>query len=163
MHTVQRDGERNIDTEIVYYDGTEELKPGYAVCYDPAAPKVEAAGEFAENILGRRVAKPATANLHYFAGIVVEAPQKRMGVANSFKGFCRIAPLRRGQFVNAAVVGNVSTTSPPTTLRPTDGQWHLVPGAVDTVANYRLVVGITAETNASAVATTPTVIMGVNG
>jgi hypothetical protein len=161
MHIVQRDGERTLDTEIVYYDGSEPLLPGYAVCYDMAAPLVEAAGEFAENIRGRRVMKPATANLEHFAGIVITPPQKRMGIASNNKGFCVIARLRRGDFIKARVVGNL--TAGVTYLSPADGVWNLAVGSIGTIAAARLVVGIAAETNASAVIGTPTLIMGSNG
>ena len=51
-----------------WYAGTDALLPGYAMCYDESAANAAAT---AENVrLGNVVAKPATANLFAFAGIV---------------------------------------------------------------------------------------------
>lgn len=144
MHIVQRDGQRSLDTEIVYYGGSEELKVGYAVCYDPTAS--ETPTEWKENQKGRTVAKPATANLEFFAGIVVSVPQKRMGeVAGSVKGYATIARVRRGDFMKARVKANSVTGT--TVLQPVDGKWHLAADATATANLYsRRSVAIAAET-----------------
>jgi hypothetical protein len=144
MHVIQRDGQRSLDTEIVYYGGTEELKVGYVVCYDPTAS--ETPTEWKENQKGRTVAKPATANLEFFAGIVTVAPQKRMGeVSGSNKGYATIARVRRGDFLKARVKANAVTGT--TVLQPVDGKWHLASDGTATSNLYsRRSVAIAAET-----------------
>ena len=101
------------------------MLPGYAVCYDVAAPLTPAAGEFDENIRGRAVTKPATANLAHFAGIVTVPPQKRTGVASDNKGFCTIAPLKSGTWVNALVYKATTDTALSELLNVVDASFSL--------------------------------------
>ena len=151
MHTVQRDLAKSHDTELVYYDGTEELLPGYAVCYDPTASLTEGSDGFNEKVRGRVVAKPVTANLKYFAGIVITPPQKRVDPAGTYKGICTIAKLRAGTWVKALVKSNATVGT--TYLRVTNaGGFALIDEAtagtrtVDTLA----IVGETADTSSTA-------------
>ncbi len=71
-----------IKTKAVYFTGTDTLKAGYALCYDRA--DIAALGGDAVAIplttssWGRHtfVVKPASGNLHNFAGIVSQQPDK---------------------------------------------------------------------------------------
>lgn len=155
---VQRDGQQPVETIEVYYDGTEELLPGYNVCYDVAAPLVRAAGDWSEKVRGRVVAKPATANLKYYAGVVVKPPQKRLDPAGTFKGWCTIAKLRQGTWLNARC--NVNMTLGTTYLRVANNNWGLVAEAtagtwaVDTIA-------IAGETHDSSSTAANKLVMGI--
>ena len=66
-------------TKYVWYPGNrEDLKPGYALCYDHTAPINPTGTDVNKNaqIRGRQVVKPATGNLNFFAGVVAQvAPQ----------------------------------------------------------------------------------------
>lgn len=123
MDIVQRDGQQPLDTIKVWYGGSDELKPGYSVCYDVTAALTE--GDYAEQIRGRVVTKPATANLEYYAGVVVNPPQKGIDPGGAYKGWCTIAPLRRGQWVKALVYKASSNTALNEVLQPVNAQWYL--------------------------------------
>jgi hypothetical protein len=125
MHITQRDGQQPLDTLRVWYEGTEELLPGYSVCYDVAAALTEGSDGFNEKIRGRQVVKPATANLEYYAGVVVDPPRKNGDPGGTYKGWCTIAPLRRGQWVKALVYKASSNTALNEVLQPVNAQWYL--------------------------------------
>ncbi len=61
-------GANALDYEVVYYEGTDTLKTGYALCYnyDSGTAATATKDRFS------RVEKPTTRNLQYFAGIVAE-------------------------------------------------------------------------------------------
>lgn len=150
-YIVQRDGQQPLDTEYVYYGGTDELKPGYAVCYDIAAPLTEGSDGFNEKVRGRVIAKPVTANLTLFAGIVIDPPQKGVDPSGSTKGWCTIAKLRAGAWVKA--LSNVSATAGATYLRVTNlGGFNLVAEATATTrtVNTVAVAGETLDTSSTA-------------
>ncbi len=129
MYITQRDGQQSLDTFQVWYDGTEELKPGYSVCYDMTASLTEGSDGWNEKVRGRVVAKPVTANLRWYAGVVVIPPRKNGDASGTYKGWCTIAKLRKGTFVKALV--NADTTL------PTDGTAYCLRVAND---NFALVV-----------------------
>ena len=60
------DESEKVATKEVYYEGTDQLKAGYLLCYDRDQ------GTAADSDLARawRVEKPAAGNLHWFAGVV---------------------------------------------------------------------------------------------
>lgn len=161
MHTVQRDGQQSLDTIQVWYDGTVELKAGYAVCYDVAAALTEGSDGFNEKIRGRVVVKPASANLEYFAGIVVVPPQKRVDPDGTYKGWCTISPMRRGTWVKALVLKTVTNTALNDVLAPIDGQWYLGEDANDTSNLYsRRSIAIAGEVK-DCTAATNCLVMGI--
>lgn len=55
----------------VYYQGSDTLQRGYALCYDQDA--TENSSDKTDR-LGYTVEKPATANLNVFAGVVADGP-----------------------------------------------------------------------------------------
>lgn len=160
-HIVQRDGQQPLDTELVYYAGTEELKPGYCVCYDIAAPLTEGSDGFNEKIRGRVVAKPAAANLRYFAGVVTVPPQKGVDPDGVYKGWCTIAKLRMGTWLNVRT--NADCDPSLIYLKLADGNFGLVTEAstgttwgADTIA----VAGEVADTSGTAA---NKLVMGLKG
>lgn len=62
-------------TKRVWYSGTDQLKEGYALCYDQNYGTATVADEKR----GYVVEKPATANLKYFAGLVSAADDGKTG------------------------------------------------------------------------------------
>ena len=133
MHTVQRDAKSVPTTRIVYYhDGgvAAPILPGYAVCYDIAAPLVPAGDNFKERTRGAQVVQPATANLLFFAGIVKKV-HERMGSGTDYSGFLEIYEPKYGSFVQALVGENVVVGS---VLVPVDGEFHLILAATTDIA-----------------------------
>jgi len=55
-----------VETKRVYYEGSDTLQEGYALCYNFNYGTASAA----DTARLMRVEKPATANLEYFAGVV---------------------------------------------------------------------------------------------
>lgn len=108
MHITQRDGQQPLDTEQVWYDGTVELLPGYAVCYDHTVATADGADGWNEKVRGRVVTKPLTANLPFFAGIVIDPPRKNGDATGQFKGWCTIAKMRHGTWLNARTNSNLT-------------------------------------------------------
>lgn len=91
-----------------YYGGTEKL-PSFAalMCYTDA-PTVASQ-------LGFEVAKPATANLQYFAGFLAAGSQGKQGP-------CNVELIAGGAGVNAYVGSNTVKNS--TIIAPQNGQWY---------------------------------------
>ncbi len=108
MYITQRDGQQPLDTEQVWYDGTDELLAGYAVCYDPTVAIADGADGWNEKVRGRVIAKPVTANLKFFAGIVIDPPRKNGDASGTYKGWCTIAKLRNGTWMKAKVNASVT-------------------------------------------------------
>ena len=141
MHITQRDGQQSLNTELVWYDGTEELLPGYSVCYDMTASLTEGSDGWNEKVRGRVVAKPATANLRWYAGVVIDPPRKNGDATGTFKGWCTIAKLRNGTFLKALV--NADTTLPTDAsayyLRVANANFALVAEATSTTATHNTI------------------------
>ena len=98
-----------------WYAGTDALLPGYAMCYDESAANAAAT---AENVrLGNVVAKPATANLFAFAGIV--AP----GAGITGPGYVTLIEPRQGICVDA--FSDIDTVKGATALGVANGSYGL--------------------------------------
>lgn len=117
-----------------WYAGTDELKPGYAMCLDlSASPGVE------KTSLGKVVTKPATANLTAFAGFVAE---KKTGPC-----FVDLVPPIPGQAYE--VHTNANMTKNVTGLAPQDASYALAAHS-DSALNLPL-CAVAAETHDSSV------------
>lgn len=146
MHIIQRDGQPPLETFKVYYDGTEQLFPGYHVCWDQNPGITDPASDWSEKVRGRVIAKPATANLLYYAGIVLRPPQKRLDPAGVYKGWCTIIRPRPGSYISCRVQSNA--TAGTTYFRLTnDGGFALVDEATANTRVTNTTLAIAAETS----------------
>lgn len=102
---VQHHAKSVVETKIVFYkDGGvgEELKAGYALCYDHTEDLTPQGAEFDELIRGSVCVRPATANLEYFAGIVTKILSRTEPHSlTDFSGFVEVAVPRRDTFIKA--------------------------------------------------------------
>lgn len=104
---------RNTPDQIwVYYSGTDALKEGYLLCFKNDAT---VDGTTNTDRWGTTAVKPATANLMFPAGIVVNAI--------TGPGWVRVHRLRRGDNVKAQVKANA--TSGSTLLGGVNNQYEL--------------------------------------
>lgn len=161
MHITQRDGQQSLDTLRVWYEGTEELLPGYCVCYDPTVSTTDGSDGWNEKVRGRVVAKPATANLRFFAGVVVDPPRKNGDASGTYKGWCTIAKLRQGTWMKVLTKADADPNL--ILLKVVDGSFALESEAstgtswtVDTLA----VAGEVADTSSTAAVK---LVMGIKG
>lgn len=115
----------------VYYAGTDELLPGYVLCYTHDATVGASDGKLAK---GTQVSKPATANLMLFAGVV---QKKVQGPA-----WVEIAVPQRGEAIS--VLHKVNATKEVTALTPQNGQYGL--GAFSDATLNLPLCGIALET-----------------
>ena len=131
----QYNGKPVVELKQVYYAGTDEILPGYVLCYTHDAT-VDAAD--AKLTKGVQVSKPATANLMLFAGI---ARSKVQG-----PGWLVIEEPKAGNCIKA--LHKVNATKEVTALAPQNGEYAL--GAfTDATLNLPL-VGIALETSNTA-------------
>jgi len=147
MHIVQRDLGPIPETFVAKYvdSGKGAIAVGAAVCYDHTIAAAHAAGTWAEEELFKVVNKPVTANLLFFAGIVLEII-KRTGTGSNYSSFVRIQKLNQGSVVRASVKAN--STIAVTPLKISDDSWDLVVDGDATIAVNHTVhtVGYAGET-----------------
>ena len=144
MHVVQQGTAPVPDTEMVWYEGTEELKAGYAICVDLAEDLTPAAGEFAELQRGRVYRKPVTANLGAATRIVVETPQKQ---SDTYAGWVKVINPRGANEYTAFVNGTVGLKD---VLVPVNGQFYLSAQASPTAAQLIGAGGVAMQTHSGA-------------
>lgn len=131
---VQNNVSDHLETRTVYYSGSDQLKEGYALCYDTAAsltatdPKTR---------LGNQVVKPATAHLLAFCGFL--APQ-----SHNKTGPCMVDVFvpRKGALVKAWTHANMTKFT--SSLKLADADYGLVADA-DATLNLQT-VAVPAET-----------------
>lgn len=160
---IQKDLANPIETKEVWYDGAGgQIAVGYSVCYDPAEDLTAGATEFGELERYKVVKKPATANLQFYAGVVVDTLRQ----SGSTAGPVRIAIPRRGAAFNALCKVNATVGDP---LAPTNGEWHLAADAAAATATSgagasvfsRNTVAVAGETANTSVTAANKVIFGV--
>ena len=162
MHITQRDGQQSLDTFQVWYDGSEELLPGYNVCYDMTASLTEGSDGWNEKVRGRVVAKPATANLRWYAGVVVDPPRKNGDAGGTYKGWCTIAKPRSGTFIKALTNANMTlpTDGSAYYLRVANGNFALVAEATATTVTLNT-IAVAAEAHDSSSTAAVKLVMGM--
>jgi len=134
----QYNGSDKADTKFVYYNGTDELFPGYAVCYDIAATVGATDAKLARGVL---VTKPVTANLMLFAGIVQD---NKTGPC-----WIRVKTPKRGEMIQAFCKANATVGT--TALAPANDSYALAAHS-DATLNLNMVAlaGETADTSGTA-------------
>jgi len=134
----QQNGMEKSPTKYVYYNGTDTLLPGYALCYDIAATVGATDPKLARGTL---VTKPVTANLMLFAGIVAA---KVTGPA-----WVRVKTPKRGEFISVFCKANA--TVGVTALAPANDSYSLAAHS-DATLNLPMVAlaGETADTSGTA-------------
>jgi len=120
--------------EVVYYPGTDKLEVGYVLCYDVSATVGNPGA--ARTYFGAQVAKPATANLSFPAGVVMAARQGPCEVP--------IAPFAKNKGRVMNVYHKVNATAFTTLLAPQDASYGLGSHS-DSGVNLPL-VGVALET-----------------
>ena len=141
MSLAQYNAATEVEVRSVYYIGSDELKAGYALCFDQDASPTDPDPRLR---LGVAVEKPKTANLNAFAGVVSPDSDGAQG-----PGFVSIIVPRKGTVVKASVKENAVAFT--TVLGPVDASYSLAAKAdatfnLDAVA----VAGETADTSAAA-------------
>lgn len=89
MTNVVYDRQNPVETRKVFFKDAAsvgKLKRGYVVCWDPDAPVTPTAGSFPDTTLGQTVIRPATANLLFVAGIVMDDYEYRTDQGNTPAG-----------------------------------------------------------------------------
>jgi hypothetical protein len=138
-------GAPNLEVKRVYYIGTDQLVPGYNLCYDQDATTDNASPELR---LGSAVEKPATANLNAYAGVVVNRPS---GIGPCFVD---IAVPRKGDMVVALC--NANATAFATALAPQDASYALAAHS-DSGLNLPMVARAAVTANTSVTAANKTI------
>lgn len=128
MKQVQKGLANPVETKEVWYDGAAgQIEVGYCVCYDDGEGVAPSAGEFEELQRFRVVQQPETANLEFFAGVVVD----KMRQSGTTPGPVRIQVPRRGSSLLALTLVDATIKDP---LAPTNAQWYLVADAAAATA-----------------------------
>lgn len=112
---VQHNKQRRVNAKTVYFDSTDTISRGYALCYDQDA--TENGSDVADQ-LGFTVEKPATANLKAFAGFY-------SGEQGAFTGpgYITIHVPDRGEMFEAFTDANMTALT--TIMGPQNGSYAL--------------------------------------
>ena len=123
MHIVQQSLAPVQNSKLALYKDTgSDGAPvaGYNVCYELSEAVTPGANEFAEDVLGRVVAKPKTANLAAYAGVVKNVIHQ----ISTTTWLVEIITPTRGEHVDAYT--NADCDPGPTVLQCANDNWALV-------------------------------------
>lgn len=130
----QLNGSEHLEVRKVWYVGTDTLREGYVLCFDPDAPL---AGADPKLRLGVAVEKPAAGNVNAFAGIVSPSSAGVTGPA-----FVDLIVPRKNGITRASVQANATAFA--TLLGPAADSYSL--GEVVPGTGNLLVEAVAAET-----------------
>lgn len=154
MHVVQKGlGPIPETFEAYYLDGGDgAIAVGNVVCYKHDEDMTAQAGEFDELERFKVVVKPKTANLDFFAGVIVGIT-RRVGTGTNYSSFVRIQRLKHGAVAKALVKANATAAS--TVLKPVNDSWALEADATTDIATQlsrwsTAIAGETANTSSTA-------------
>jgi len=151
MRLVQRDLGALPLTFIAFYldTGTGAISVGDNVCYKHDEDITAGADEWAELERFKVVAKPVTANLNFYAGVVVDIV-RRQGTGTDYSSFVRIQAPNHGSVMQA--LNHANATAGATFLKLANNDWGLVAETTPTTRTVSTVAvaGETANTSSTA-------------